>query len=177
MLSGLALTLAACTSSAGGSSPGASTPAPSSSAPPASSAVSTAASSGASGAPSAPGPDVTAAVTKAYNAFFSPKTDLAGSEAALQHGMQFKATLEAEASSQYANQATIAITSVTPASADVADVKFTLKTSGLSLPVDGKAVREDGTWKVAAVTFCGLLQAEGHAPKLCSDPAVVGLPG
>ena len=58
-------------------------------------------------------------------------------------------------------------------SADVADVTFGIKHNGKVLlgGIAGKAVRENGTWKVADTTFCTLLKLEGTAPACATTPA------
>lgn len=116
------------------------------------------------------------AVAKAYTTFFNSNSSAAASEAALQHGSAFRAVLAAESNSTYAQKTSVDVTSVRLVSASVADVGYTLHTSGITLPSKGKAVREDGTWKVAAQTFCALLALESKKPKPCSDPAVTSLP-
>ena len=116
-----------------------------------------------------------AAITAAYTTFFNSTTTLAQSVASLQHGAAFRTTLEAEAKSSYAQKSSATVAAITLISPSVADVSFTIH-STISLPSKGKAVREDGTWKVAAQTFCDLLTLERTAPAACKDPAVVGLP-
>ena len=118
------------------------------------------------------------AIEKAYTTFYNSATKPAQSEAVLQHGALFRATLAKEASSSYAKKSTAFVSGVTMASADVADVTFGIKNNGKLLlgGIAGKAVRENGTWKVADTTFCTLLKLEGTAPALCTDPSVVSLP-
>jgi hypothetical protein len=41
----------------------------------------------------------------------------------------------------------------------------------------GYAVREDGKWKVAGATFCGLLAAQGAPPPVCTTASATALPG
>jgi hypothetical protein len=159
-----AIALAGCSS--GGSKAGCC-----SDSPPMSSGPSTTASAG--GAADAA---TTAAVGTAYTTFFNSKSSAAASEAALQHGSAFRAVLEKESTSKYAQRTSVSVMSVRLVSADVADVAYTLRTNGITLPSTGKAVRENGTWKVAAQTFCGLLALEGQKPKQCTDPNVAGLP-
>jgi hypothetical protein len=118
---------------------------------------------------------VTSAVRKAYSTFFSSNSSAAASQAALQHGSAFHAVLAEESKSSYAQKTSVDVLGVRLASADVANVSYTLHTSGISLPSTGKAVRENGTWKVAAQTFCALLALQGSKPKPCTDPAVIAL--
>jgi hypothetical protein len=50
-------------------------------------------------------------------------------------------------------------------------VKYDLVVGGSKVPMTGTAVYEDGTWKVGASTFCGLLTLEGlkKMPAACSS--------
>jgi hypothetical protein len=153
-----ALAVTACSSSGGGR------------------AAHSTASQSAAGRADGNGGSATAAITDAYKTFFSNSSTLAQSVAVLQHGTAFKAALEAEAKSSYAQKSSATVTSVSLVSPDVADVRFTINAGGISLPTTGKAVREGGTWKVAAQTFCSLLSLEGHAPPQCEDSALVSLP-
>ena len=41
---------------------------------------------------------------------------------------------------------------------------------------DGYAVRINGSWKVAATTFCSLLTLQGDSAPACKDPSVTALP-
>ena len=119
-----------------------------------------------------------AAITKAYETFFSSTSRLAQSEAALQHGAAFAAALKAEGESDYAKNSSAVVTAIKLAGPDVADVTFSIKQGSSVLLADGqgKAVRENGAWKVAAQTFCALLGLAGTPPKQCKDPSLVALP-
>ena len=116
------------------------------------------------------------AVNDAYATFFNTRTSAAASEAALQHGATFRATLAAEANGH--DDVTASVSSVRLLRPDVASVVFTIKSGGAPLLANspGYAVRENGRWKVAAQTFCGLLQLQGDAPRACQDPTITTLP-
>jgi hypothetical protein len=120
-----------------------------------------------------------AAVTKAYTTFFNPKTAEAQSEATLQHGPTFKDALDAASKTSQAQAVSATVSTVNQISADVAYVTFTLSVGGTAmLPnTHGYAVRDSGTWKVAAQTFCTLLQLQGTAPAACKDASITALPG
>lgn len=120
----------------------------------------------------------TAAVSKAYKTVFSSTTSIAQSRDALQHGDVFAATLREQANSPHGQQSSASVASVRLASPSVADVRFSITSNGITALTDvpGKAVREDGQWKVAATTFCQLLNLEGSAPKACDDPKITALP-
>jgi hypothetical protein len=119
-----------------------------------------------------------ALVAKAYTTFFDPKAPAAKSQAALQHGASFAATLEAAANSTAVQGIAATVSAVNSISPNVAYVTFTLTSGGSPLLTDtpGYAVRENGTWKVAAQTFCNLLQLQNAAPAACKDPAITALP-
>jgi hypothetical protein len=179
-----ALTLAGCSSSGGSSSPPSSaapaSSAAASSAPASSPAVSSSAAVSApaqSGGATADG-STTTAVRTAYVTFFNSKTALATSQTFLQHGAVFKAALATQAKSPAAKGLSATVSKVVLQSPDLANVTFTLLGSGKPLLPDtpGYAVKEDGSWKVAAGTFCALLTLESAAPKACSDSAITALP-
>jgi hypothetical protein len=134
------------------------------------------ASSAAAGRPADPA--TTAAVRRAYAAFFSSKASLAQSQAALQHGAAFTAAIREQGAGPHGQQSSASVSSVSLSSPDVADVQFSITSNGITAlrDVPGKAVRENGTWKVAATTFCQLLSLEGSAPKACDDPSITALP-
>jgi hypothetical protein len=54
-----------------------------------------------------------------------------------------------------------------------ATVTYTLSLGKNQLLKDakGKAVQEDGAWKVGLASFCGLLALQGTTPKACPAPA------
>jgi hypothetical protein len=119
------------------------------------------------------------AVSTAFSTFFSPTSTPAQSEVVLQHGSVFSKTLADEAKSTQAQHVTATVSAVSLTSADVAAVTFTLTSGGSPLVsnTSGYAVREGGSWKVAAQTFCSLLQLEGNAPAACKESSITTLPG
>lgn len=118
------------------------------------------------------------AIDKAYATFFAGTSTLAQSQAALQHGDKFTATLRAQGKSAYAQQSSATVDSVVMISPNAAAVTFTIKSGGSVLlsKTPGYAARAGGTWQVAARTFCGLFKLQGDAPDACDDPAVTALP-
>lgn len=123
-------------------------------------------------------PPTAAAIRRAYATFFSSKTSLSQSIVSLQHGTVFTATLRQQGQSQRAQQSSASVSTVQLVSPNVANVRFSVKSNGVTALTNrpGKAVREDGHWKVAAITFCQLLQLEGSAPSACNDPKITALP-
>jgi hypothetical protein len=99
------------------------------------------------------------------------------SQHALQHGDQFKDTLEQQAKQSYSQDTTVKVLSIM-VSGQVADVKFSLFSKGAPLlqNIEGKAVQDAGNWKVAAATFCALLKLQGTPPPACSDASITALP-
>lgn len=120
----------------------------------------------------------TAAITNAYVKLFAPDTPLDTSVGLLQDGADFRSTLEAEGKTSYAKEASVKVSKVTVTSANRATVIFSvlLNNSPILPNETGYAVRENGTWKVAGATFCGLLTAQGNPPKACATPAATTLP-
>jgi hypothetical protein len=184
----VALTLTACGSSGGGggNSPntsGASTPSsvpsspPSSppSPPPSSPVASSGSTSGTGGTGGTADAATTAAVTKAYTTFFNYKSGLDVSEKLLQLGPEFHSALVTNAKTAAAQKITVTVSAVTLQSPHVAKVTFTVLGNGAALlpNTPGYAVQENGTWKVAAQTFCGLISLQGQAPAACQEPAVL----
>lgn len=126
-----------------------------------------------------PAPAATrAAISKAYAALFGTKSSLTQSVNSLQHGQSFRSEIVAESKKPAAKGSGAKVTAVTMRSADVAKVTFTIYSKGNpALPnASGFAVRENGTWKVAAQTFCQLLTLQGNAPSACKDPKITALP-
>jgi hypothetical protein len=163
-----ALTLAACSSS-GGKGGGSSTDG------------ATTGSTPTSGHTTATGPAdaaTTAAVKNAYAKFFSPDTPENVSLGLLQDGPKFKAAIDQQASGSMAASASVKVGSVSLISPKTAKVSFTiyLNKQPMLKNQPGYAVNTNGTWQVAAYTFCGLLTLEGSAPAACKEPAAATAP-
>lgn len=126
-----------------------------------------------------PAPPATrAAIGKSYAAVFGTKSTLAQSLASLQNGQAFRRVVVAESKKPAAQGSGAKVTAVSLRSSNVADVTFTIYSNGKpALPnATGLAVLQDGKWKVAAKTFCNLLNLQGAAPKACNDPKITALP-
>lgn len=167
-------TTAACSSSGGPDTAG-----PNATNQPTAGGGATTPAAGSSSAPAATpaDPATKKAVTTAYEHFFSGTAAPAVSQQALQHGDAFKATLDAQSKGQYSKDSGVKVGDVA-VRGQVADVTFTITSKGKPLlsNIKGFAVQEGGTWKVAAVTFCGLLKLEGNPPSACSDTSITALP-
>ena len=121
-----------------------------------------------SAAPTTPAFDRAAAkseVVKNWEAFFSKTTPIAQKQALLQHGSQMGPTVQAFASDPRVGQVSSTVTDVTFTDSSNATVTYTISLNGqLVLPsATGKAVSEDGTWKVSDATLCSLLTLTGTA--------------
>lgn len=117
-------------------------------------------------------------IKDAFLVFFDPRSTAQQVAAKVQHGTSFVREITALASSQYSSSSGVKVTSVRARSATVADVTFTVTVGGQPMlpDVPGYAVREHGTWTMAAKTFCDLLALDGTKPAACSDPSVTDLP-
>jgi flagellar basal body-associated protein FliL len=94
-----------------------------------------------------------------YVQFFDGTRPVADKIGLLENGQQYAEELEAQAASPSGKTASITISSVTITSATTAEVKFSILVSGEPAFPDqtGKAILQDGVWKVGAETFLALL--------------------
>ena len=113
------------------------------------------------------------AITAAYIEFFNPKTSLTVSMTLLQNGHAFRKTLKTQAKTEFAKATTATVATVTMNTRYKATVVYSILLSGKPVLVDtiGSAVLENGKWKVAGATFCGLRTAQGTTPKVCTPAA------
>ena len=97
-------------------------------------------------------------VTRAWETFFSKKTPVARKMKLLQNGRKMRAAVKAFAKDPRMSQTTAKVTSVQPIG-DNATVHYQILLNGkVTLPnAVGRAVLENGTWKVSDDTLCGLL--------------------
>jgi hypothetical protein len=167
-LLGLALTLAACSSS------GTSAPSPSSSAaapPPSASAAPPQPSPTASGSSGSAG--ATGVIKTNWEAFFNGKTGATQKIALLQNGQTFASVIQAQAGTTIASGASAVVTAVVVESASTATVSYNVDLNGTPALSNqtGTAVYQDGMWKVGDVSFCALLTLEngGKAPSVCAS--------
>jgi hypothetical protein len=113
------------------------------------------------------------AIKATYIKFFNPATSLKVSMTLLQDGPAFRKTLKEQAKTDFAKSTTATVSTVTMNTPSRATVVYTLLVSGSPVLVNtiGTAVQESGNWKVSGSTFCGLLTAQGPAPKVCAQAA------
>ncbi|HEV7194241.1 MAG TPA: hypothetical protein VGN35_13660 [Jatrophihabitantaceae bacterium] len=131
-----------------------------------------------SAGPATGSPADTAAITDAYTKLFAISTPMDTSVGLIQDGEAFRPTLVAQSKTSFAKTASATVAKVTVTSSNRATVIFTilLNKSPVLPNQTGYAVRENGTWKVAGITFCGLLAAQGTPPPVCAQPAATSLP-
>ena len=181
----VAALVTACTNSGGdGSSPSAGPSASTPVAGPTGSATGSPVRPSGSGAPSTPASSGTPAdasttrqVTAAYQAFFDGRSTTAQSEAALQNGPAFHAALVEQSKNAHASASGAKVGAVS-VNGDLGFVTYTITERGSPLLSNarGYALRQGGRWKVAAITFCTLLQLQGGAPSACNNPTLTSLP-
>ena len=104
----------------------------------------------------------------AYTSFFTTKTSLADHVALLENGPKFKTVIAGFIRSPLASSVSATVSKVTLQGAAKAEVVYSVKISGFSLDDQiGYAVLEDGKWKVASATLCGLVSLAGSTPPAC----------
>ncbi|HLM90044.1 MAG TPA: hypothetical protein VK284_13665 [Streptosporangiaceae bacterium] len=157
----LALAVAACSSSGSSSS----SSAPSSSAP--------ASSAPASSAPASPSGNsaAVAEITANWEKFFNASTPTSERVALLQNGSTFAAAITGL--SHLVTGLGAKVTAVTVTSATTATVTYNLTAGGSSLlsGQTGKAVYENGVWKVGDASLCSLIKLVpgGSVPAACNS--------
>ncbi len=118
-------------------------------------------------------------ITTSYLRFFDPTVAESERLQLIQGGAAFSQAISQQQQSEFAKAVSVQVTKVTVGSAIKARVIFTLVLDGKpTLPNQtGYAVRENGKWKVAGTTFCGLLAAQGTPPPVCNTASATTLPG
>jgi hypothetical protein len=170
---GLAAGLLVATAACGGSSSKPSSSSTTTAPPPATSSPSTPSpattstpspteTSGAS-APADPAA-ATAQIKQNWQTFFDPKTSLADKEKYLENGTALAPLLQGFAADPRVGQVSAVVSNVTFTSPTTATVTYSLSLQGTVVEPNatGKAVLQDGTWKVADATLCGLVALTGN---------------
>ena len=150
------LTATACSSSSSPSSSSSSSSA-ATSAPAATTPASTPSATGSGSGGTGTSSGAVAQITANWEKFFSSATPLSEKAALLQNGQVFNSAISSFSTSPLAANVSAKVTGVTLTSATKATVKYNLIAAGQSIPSTGAAVLENGTWKVADSSFCGLL--------------------
>jgi hypothetical protein len=162
----LALAVAACSSSSSSSSSSvSSSSAPVSSAPAAPASSAPASSSSSSGA--------SAEITANWEKFFSASTPTSQKVTLLQNGSTFSSAISDFSKLPLAGGIGAKVTGVTVTSATSATVTYDIVSGSTTLlgGQSGKAVYQDGTWKVGDASLCGLfkLVPGGTVPAACNS--------
>lgn len=106
----------------------------------------------------------TAQIKQNWQTFFDPKTSIADKEKYLQNGQVLAPLLAGFAADPRVGQVSAAVSNVTFTSPTTATVTYALSLQGTVVEPNatGKAVLQDGTWKVADSTLCGLVALTGN---------------
>lgn len=106
----------------------------------------------------------TAQIKQNWEAFFDPKTSVSDKEKFLQNGKVLAPLLQGFAADPRVSQVSATVTDVKFTSDTTATVTYSLSLAGTVVEPNatGKAVLEDGTWKVADSTLCGLVALTGN---------------
>ncbi|AZP16729.1 hypothetical protein EJC51_11735 [Streptomyces aquilus] len=153
----LAASLTACSDDSGGGSES----------PPPTPTPETTTSAPASPSVSGPADKATAEkeVKRNWQKFFDPKTSTKDKQAVLENGDKMGPVLAAFSGDDRGGQVKAQVTKVQFTSPTDATVTYTLLLNGATALPDasGKAVEQDGTWKVSVTTLCALVQLSGNA--------------
>jgi hypothetical protein len=159
--------LTACSSSSSSSSSSAAAPT-TGAATPSAPATAPAASAAASTPPSSPAAAAGQTATQKtiaanWTAFFNPKEPVAKRITLLENGQQLSAAVKAQAGSAEAAASSSKVDSVSVTSATQAKVTYDILLNGAPVLKNqsGSVILQDGTWKVADTSFCGLLALQG----------------
>ena len=119
-----------------------------------------------------------AAIRAVYTTLVNPGGTIDQKLALLQDGAEFRSAVEALAALPQAKEVSVQVTKVVVNSANLATVTYSVLLSGSPILTNltGHAIRDNGTWKLAGETFCGLLAANQQTPPVCSKPAATSLP-
>ncbi|WP_208117192.1 hypothetical protein [Streptomyces sp. NBC_00582] len=104
-------------------------------------------------------------VRRNWQKFFDPATSAADKQALLENGRMMGPMLRAFNGDRRGGQVAAEVEKVTFTSPTEATVTYTLTLNGATALPDatGKAVLQDGTWKVSVTTLCALVALSGDA--------------
>lgn len=107
----------------------------------------------------------------AFTTFFAGSTPPGKKIALVQQGGSFATVIHKQAGSPIAKGTSVKVGNVHVDTKDSATVRYTILLGGHPALTNqtGKAVREQGRWKVSAGTFCTLLSLEQSAPASCKS--------
>ena len=106
----------------------------------------------------------TAQIKQNWEKFFDPNTSVTDKEKYLQNGTALAPLLKGFAADPRIHQVSATVSNVSFTSPTSATVTYSLSLQGnvVEPNATGKAVLEDGTWKVADSTLCGLVALTGN---------------
>jgi len=168
---GLALIAAASACSSSSSSPpaGSSSSPPVAASSPAGSPVPATSAAPSTGAPS----NAAAQISANWEKFFDSSTPVAEKAKLLQNGSTFSSAIQSFTQLPLANGIGAKVTAVVVNSATTATVSYNIVAGGSTLLANqtGKAVYQDGIWKVGDATLCNLFKLipGGSVPSACSS--------
>ena len=167
---GLALIAAASACSSSGTSSTTAPPSPTSSSVP----VGSPTPAGSSAAPASSAPaNAAAEITANWEKFFDSSTSVAEKAKLLQNGPTFSSAINSFTQLPLANGIGAKVTAVVVNSATSATVSYNIVAGGSTLLANqsGKAVYQDGIWKVGDATLCNLFKLipGGSVPSACSS--------
>jgi|HubBroStandDraft_3_1064219.scaffolds.fasta_scaffold29864_4 hypothetical protein len=169
---GLALIAAASACSSSGSSGTTTPPSATASSAPAGSPSAVPASSTAAPATSAPA-NAAAEITANWEKFFDSSTSVAEKAKLLENGGTFSSAIQSLVNLPLASGLGAKVTAVVVNSATTATVSYNIVAGGSTLLANqtGKAVYQDGIWKVGDATLCNLFKLipGGSVPSACSS--------
>ena len=110
-----------------------------------------------------------AQIKQNWEKFFDPATPLSGKAALLENGDKLMPLLESFSADPRVNQVKAQVTKVEFQSPTSATVTYTLSLNGTVVEPNatGKAVLQDGTWKVSDASLCGLVALAGTSAPGC----------
>jgi hypothetical protein len=106
----------------------------------------------------------TAQIKQNWQMFFDPKTTIANKEKYLENGTALASLLQGFAADPRVGQVAATVSNVAFTSPTTATVTYALSLQGTVVEPNatGKAVLQNGTWKVADATLCGLVALTGN---------------
>ncbi|MGA8297775.1 MAG: hypothetical protein WB770_12105 [Acidimicrobiales bacterium] len=125
-------------------------------------------SSGATGGGPSTGKNAVGQITANWTAFFKGTTPATEKASLLQNGSEFVSFIKAQAKTSTAKSVTVKVTKVKLTSRTTATVTYTILLGGTPelSGSKGKAIFQNGKWKVSDSSFCALLSLEGTASQV-----------
>lgn len=125
-------------------------------------------SSGAAGNARSTSSKAISEITTNWTTFFKGSTPATTRATLLQNGSEFLTFLKAQSKTTFGKEVSVKVKKVKLTSKTTATVTYAILLGGQTeLPsASGKAVYQNGKWKVSDVSFCALLSLEGTASQV-----------